>query len=1191
MKMNSILKSMGTLLILVSLGQSAQAQSATGVPIIGDSYGTFSGLIHWNHSTARYPSDPGFTPDDSNYKGGVRQFYIDDSWPAAYFPGYDGDTDVVANISTDAGECSTPGDCPIKGFLWADRIGWIAMDGKWLESIITGPGYDSTMYPFIRSSSSSATPDRIPFTGIGWNRETGWLMLSANLTNGTVTSPSSQNKDDFGIYLDTSASPSTLHGFMWSEKLGWISAHWETGYQIDTDGPTGSIYGPWTDWQPDSTPPDILLVDNAWFAVGKNTGSTPTSTVEFDIAEDLESGINETISNITVRELDGDGSCQEPAPGTVLIQANGLRGKLIIPVIYNLNNVTKGYCKYEIDGEIRNNANLPNDPSEFPKTIYVRAGDVDSTVSNVVPPISSVIADGGNSTNSFANYSIELKDLAGNPIIDVNCSSEPTCSSRVVAVDADFTNTLDYDMLGFTQDGASSPVYIDGLPLDYSDTNININRVNFAFPVSVTSYAPNNSYDVPSNQPKNRSFRFESINYNHKDDALQAVLTDGTTGYFDPQDIDGVAANSLAQINFVPPVFANNASVITDGNPDVIELTKQSNLSYDLNNISDARLANANDNSELSIDYVFQYESPSGNTDIIFVRTESIQTGQPGGTPLDAHADEDSILAWEDPFEFECWQNEDCPRYEIYHGRSPNNIALEPDTTFFNNFYDSYHTTLGLPSNRFFYWRENGPPTRRIDIPNGPCISVPSGPNTIKPSGQYYVTGNQQIPQVFAPCGNPNNYADWPEGVIDRNDKISSLSLASTHVERMEIQFTPNQICPSCTPANDSTLALFQEFAYRYAGQPTRTRFAQSALVDGYQLIAEGLEARGTVAGDELVTDRRFEVIGTEGVARLKEQVRRNVAQMTQGLTPCGISGGELRVSSISNDPNDPSGCIFQGENGTFAYYSSPFTDDNLVLEGNLRAPDGPHTIILTGGANLVIRDDIYYEDKNASLGIIVLANPASIGQGDNSIPARGHGANIYLDPSVSHVAAVAYIEGTIQSFDLGSFSYYYGSGSGNPSNLTNQLFWQGSIASENTIGGADATPLRFPNAMENNLTKYCYGSESNEECAKRYDLDYLRQFAVSQPAPGQTITAGEFGDGCSCSGICGACNSAVFEDHDAFPTNRISLIKLNGNQLDLNDPYSITASVYVEPHPNSSQNPPPGLSVFEGFDITPVIR
>lgn len=91
---------------------------------------------------------------------------------------------------------------------------------------------------------------------------------------------------------------------------------------------------------------------------------------------------------------------------------------------------------------------------------------------------------------------------------------------------------------------------------------------------------------------------------------------------------------------------------------------------------------------------------------------------------------------------------------------------------------------------------------------------------------------------------------------------------------------------------------------------------------------------------------------------------------------------------------------------------------------------------------NLYINSNIKYANGNSILGIILLGN------------RDGTKSHLYVSEKITNVAAVAYAEGAVQSYDGNHSSpKVYGGKNVSETSLLNQLHWYGSLATRNTIG------------------------------------------------------------------------------------------------------------------------------------------
>ena len=109
---------------------------------------------------------------------------------------------------------------------------------------------------------------------------------------------------------------------------------------------------------------------------------------------------------------------------------------------------------------------------------------------------------------------------------------------------------------------------------------------------------------------------------------------------------------------------------------------------------------------------------------------------------------------------------------------------------------------------------------------------------------------------------------------------------------------------------------------------------------------------------------------------------------------------------------------------------------------------------------------------------------------------ASGNGGTIYIQGSIKNISAALFADKSIIS-GSNSTTYYSDTRS-----ATNQLYIQGTLISDNTIGGASMTPLKCPY----NVTG------CDDITAKRYDLNYFRFYTgsgASDPKAALGVPAG----------------------------------------------------------------------------------
>ncbi len=1262
-KFRSAIIVLAGLLALTSVGYAAEGQ----VEITGTAYGKLINLLHFDYKTATRPTgtaDDSRFDDPSFYVGPTKQFYI----PPTDSDFNAGDPAIATSISTVSDDCSDDG-CKLQGFLWSDVIGWIVLDGTVINNALNdpddgGPGdtYTPDMYPRIKDTGT--------LTGYAWNETTGWIKLAADDNFGTITLPKNQGNADWGVWLDIEAdeviddngTPDVpeddvrygrpFHGYAWSETMGWIKFFKEDGDTFDFD------FGAYTTWIPDDTPPVILSPSTVWFATGVNTGYIPGDTEPQNIIwehfmEDMDSGLKNTLegSKVSVQAVaePGNNKCAiyAPLPENVVITTSSATeykvADLTIPGIGNLQDVPKGFCKYRLTAKVLNGVNLPTyigDTFLPPCDTYGNADDCEAdaacdwdgaacdfaTPPNVRDPIiiyvraghfdndeSSVTLAGGNADaladgTDFVKYEVALRDVVGNPIMPVDCSTpnDPPgnnpdyqyddCPGREVTVDANITNDLRFDL---TQPAPATP-YVT--PARYSDAGVGSSGTSLmdtedtfafekpdgldVFQAEIASYAPSSTLTQISDYQVEESldFRIDSFDYQIDNDelpALHLIESPPDSGTFVP-DTDSITPacsepgppdctnafnsgfdlghmpacdTSVPQnctdygftpeaLTFTPPVTTSNPEVTSDAGEEMVVLIPgvPANVSFSLNNDSTNSLAVTDGG--LSVDNVFQYYSDTWNASVAVMETQSVEPLQ---NPED---NEDSLLAWTCPFQTCSY----CTRYEWYDGEHSAVSGLgeqKAQNSVFHSFYQQFNPV---------YSPDTEPAKVLFDF---------DAPSEIESNGSYAIIGRVSIPYRHEYTGpeppdedldDPDNWNE--DGVIDRSDK-ADLGLASS-VDK-SIRFTPAGIL-----VEDIKLRLVQEIGYRYGSQPVFSVFAQSPLISGLEVRDAGLEAIGTVIGEELVTGRQFDVVSlSESTRDLQHQIRRNVAQLTASIeSPCTIP--DTGVTFTFPDTGD---CVVHDTvNDTkFAYYQGgPGTLLTIGDGSDLSAPPVPYTLIVEGGADVKIDSNLYYDpdDTRASIGIIVIAE--NIGQG----------ADVYVSPAVTNIVGTLYAEGSVLSGAPDTL--YYGGGSGNVQDLKNQLYWKGSIASRNTIGGTGQEPVRVPEGVE------CLDGDTDTSCAQRYDFDYMRRFTAVVDGGESTVAGGGLFSGGGCCGT--GCAPDIAEGtcqygQDYLPT----LIKLDGGQID--EAESELAVFFVEKDPRTLNHPPPGFTLAGGFESIQDIR
>ena len=968
----------------------------------------------------------------------------------------------------------------------------------------------------------------------------------------------------------------------------------------------------------------LLAPDKVWFATGVNTGNAhdPTTITWKDFAIDTQYGIEESGTRIHIQQSPGFESCippedfeistsTRPIPPEYPVPGNGNILDLTIPRLGNVNSppINYGFCKYELHAKVVNETGYtiyvgnhfigsnnsfdplslvdlvdPVNPTES-KTVnsinvFVRAGNYSPMNSQVGwdspdDSLDSAIADG----KDYIKYRADIRDIADNPILPIEHDAAYTGSpGRTVDLTASITNDMVFDLTKFTKPNMPylTPVRYSNFNVSdfgnwlYAKSNdpdfkggennnqwqIKLHRPSsyYHYPLEFSSFAPSFTYIPILEFFDKKAFQINSFDYNINDDALPATakelreITPET--YQDKEDtkteeyeeagivnmntVTNCGENEWAPpthscLTFETPITTGSPKLTTGGIENILSLGSPSEINFKINNLSTKKLKpSGNKASGLSVDSMLQYQSTGNGSMNSAIETRKI---------LDVSTDKkipDTDYGWTNPFEDPFYAT----RYEMF-SKSSINAQSSP-------FHDFFQKFLHPPYKFTFDW----------GIPNT---------EGIKNDGTYAITGSEGIPKENKPNEN---------GKIDRSDSVDldleAGSISSPYSINKTIQFTPQKIITTRIKDKDVQFRLIQDIAYRFSGQPEFAIFSQSPLIPGLDVKDIAMEAVGTVSGNKIATNRQFNTVGSAGTRKLQEQIRKNVANITTGINEslCTLSGNKI-LYTLPTKSSPDGACVIEDDvnETTFAYFNA---GPNITIsldpndEDGLELPSKPYTLIIKGGANLSIKNNLYYPDYGKpSFGIILIAN------------GLGKGSNLYISPKPTNVAAILYAEGSLISRNNKNQSYY-GKAKGNIKDLVNQLYWLGSIASKNTIAGTILK--KVPNGVT------CISGETKLSCAKRYDLDYLRRFTAFIDTDANTSYIGgngKFSGGGSCDPIERTCYSG----HLYLP----QLIQLNGGQIDKKN--SKLAPLFIEKDIKALSYPPPGFTISSGLITDQEIR
>ncbi|MDP4007611.1 MAG: DUF4215 domain-containing protein [Candidatus Peregrinibacteria bacterium] len=274
---------------------------------------------------------------------------------------------------------------------------------------------------------------------------------------------------------------------------------------------------------------------------------------------------------------------------------------------------------------------------------------------------------------------------------------------------------------------------------------------------------------------------------------------------------------------------------------------------------------------------------------------------------------------------------------------------------------------------------------------------------------------------------------------------------------------------------------------------------AADFLLDGY-----GVQITGPVNTDKILGASSFTQVGNVGEAVKRKNITGNVSRIVKSsdiaassptsfsfITNLILSGGDYLTYVVSTGgPVETDQHIFY------------FKDDVILSTG---LDNRQNRAIITEGGDVYINDDIFnlpldpndLESEDARLEIIALKDK------------YGRGGNVFIGPNVVYLSANIVADGSLFPYDGNSrngsvpdFEVLESTGL-----LDNQLTFEGSLTSNNTIGGSESGPL------------YKKGDGSVtliENEARIYDLNFFRRHGL---IPGSTDSAGNPQD---CNGVSG---------------------------------------------------------------------
>lgn len=334
--------------------------------------------------------------------------------------------------------------------------------------------------------------------------------------------------------------------------------------------------------------------------------------------------------------------------------------------------------------------------------------------------------------------------------------------------------------------------------------------------------------------------------------------------------------------------------------------------------------------------------------------------------------------------------------------------------------------------------------------------------------------------------GGGGTYLIQPQDpIVNNTDFLQSLAVGAE--QELTVSITPKLWILGDTIDLTKPINFNTEVAYRLPSSASHTYHPSETLDMTTGAVQGQVEIIGLSSGDHIYSiysGSTLNNIGGMSFGEMSEEIRRNVANLTRNETGHPLP----QVISTWTDKDRING-------GKVLYFKGSPSDKVLTLGGgsDFVIPDTAGTIIVEGG-DVYIKNNLKYGNDglgNGSLGLIVMKD------------ASGNGGDVYIDPAVTNLVGGIYAEGSLMgasdSAPANSIENdeIYDGFNGDKTDLNNQLLIKGTLITHNTIGGSRQNPIDFPVTVDETCGSLNDGS-MNQECAERYDLNYIRNFVTS---------------------------------------------------------------------------------------------
>lgn len=216
--------------------------------------------------------------------------------------------------------------------------------------------------------------------------------------------------------------------------------------------------------------------------------------------------------------------------------------------------------------------------------------------------------------------------------------------------------------------------------------------------------------------------------------------------------------------------------------------------------------------------------------------------------------------------------------------------------------------------------------------------------------------------------------------------------------------------------------------------------------------------------------------VGNVTANDIREDITQNAYRLTRGIEPNDITNNGNPVDLTNLPPQ---------EDGAVLYYKGdPSLNEYLKISGSIV---GRWTLLIED-ANLYVYDDLTYDSPNDSFGVILI---------NSQVEPYPNLGNIYIDEDVQTFVGTYFADGSLLSSRENGID-----GSPEPdafadrsAELGNQLLLEGTLLTNNTLGGGTASPLTTPwgDTIQDANTGIVRPVTDLE--AQKYDIHFVRRY------------------------------------------------------------------------------------------------